>query len=87
MFSIPFHRVSSKVGTLPERKGHGITIAPAGLSLTRQTQVSIGELLTTVRGGFKIYKCYLQGSSPRKGPDHEVRGCFRAKKGTEIRSY
>lgn len=35
-------------------------------------EVSIGELLTTVRGGFKIYKCYLQGSSPRKGPDHEV---------------
>ena len=51
---------------------------PATKTAERETfeesgyQVSIGELLTTVRGGFKIYKCYLQGSSPRKGPDHEV---------------
>lgn len=39
---------------------------------TNGREVSIGELLTTVRGGFQIYKCYLQGSSPQKGPDHEV---------------
>lgn len=42
------------------------------LPMAQVGEVSIGELLTTVRGGFKIYKCYLQGSSPRKGPDHEV---------------
>lgn len=51
---------------------------PATRTAERETfeesgyQVSIGELLTTVRGGFQIYKCYLQGSSPQKGPDHEV---------------
>eukprot|EP00438_Fugacium_kawagutii_P006725 Skav219137 [mRNA] locus=scaffold1574:675777:676870:+ [translate_table: standard] len=32
----------------------------------------IGELLATVRGAFRIYKCYLQDSVPHKGPDHEV---------------
>ena len=36
-------------------------------------QVSIGELLATVRGGFRIYKCYLKDSVPHKNPDHEVR--------------
>eukprot|EP00438_Fugacium_kawagutii_P006726 Skav219138 [mRNA] locus=scaffold1574:679840:681239:+ [translate_table: standard] len=35
-------------------------------------QVSVGELLATVRGAFRIYKCYLQDSVPHKGPDHEV---------------
>ncbi|CAK9033329.1 Nudix hydrolase domain-containing protein [Durusdinium trenchii] len=51
---------------------------PATRTAERETfeesgyQVSIGELLATVRGGFRIYNCYLQGSSPRKGPDHEV---------------
>mmetsp|Transcript_112043 Transcript_112043/g.157081 ORF Transcript_112043/g.157081 Transcript_112043/m.157081 type:complete len:159 (+) Transcript_112043:89-565(+) len=51
---------------------------PATRTAERETfeesgyQVSIGELLATVRGGFRIYKCYLQGSTPRKGPDHEV---------------
>mmetsp|Transcript_11397 Transcript_11397/g.19252 ORF Transcript_11397/g.19252 Transcript_11397/m.19252 type:complete len:159 (+) Transcript_11397:45-521(+) len=35
-------------------------------------EVSIGELLATVRGGFRIYKCYLKDSVPHKNPDHEV---------------
>eukprot|EP00913_Durusdinium_trenchii_P025868 g24275.t1 len=51
---------------------------PAQRTAERETfeesgyQVSIGELLATVRGGFNIYKCYLQDSIPHKGPDHEV---------------
>lgn len=51
---------------------------PATKTAERETfeesgyQVSIGSLLATVRGGFRIYECYLQDTVPRKGPDHEV---------------
>jgi len=34
--------------------------------------VSTGELLATVRNGFRIYRCYLQQQKPGKEPDHEV---------------
>lgn len=35
-------------------------------------RVSIGQLLATVRNGFRIYRCYLQQQEPGKKPDHEV---------------
>lgn len=35
-------------------------------------KVRTGELLATVRNGFRIYRCYLQQHEPGKEPDHEV---------------
>mmetsp|Transcript_15440 Transcript_15440/g.29116 ORF Transcript_15440/g.29116 Transcript_15440/m.29116 type:complete len:186 (+) Transcript_15440:49-606(+) len=34
--------------------------------------VEVGELLATVRGGFRIFRCHLKQQNPGKGPDHEV---------------
>ncbi|CAE6957443.1 unnamed protein product [Symbiodinium natans] len=34
--------------------------------------VEVGELLATVRGGFRIFRCSLKQQNPGKGPDHEV---------------
>ena len=34
--------------------------------------VEVGELLATVRGGFRIFRCKLKQQNPGKGPDHEV---------------
>ncbi|CAE7551636.1 unnamed protein product [Symbiodinium pilosum] len=34
--------------------------------------VEVNELLATVRGGFRIYRCSVKQQDPGKGPDHEV---------------